>query len=109
MRCDESDGSQLEQRAARRRATVALHCAARTRTPRNTATQTQTIGNDKQRELEDFKNEIKKKKNPAARPHFDVYSIVYHDAQSQNRRRRRPHGCWASVEGNESAAEQVFK
>lgn len=32
MRCDESDGSQLEQRAARRRATVALHRTARTRT-----------------------------------------------------------------------------
>lgn len=67
MRCDESDGSQLEQRAARRRATVALHRAARTHTPRNTATQTQTIGNDKQRELEDLKNEIKKKNQQLGR------------------------------------------
>lgn len=107
MRCDESDGSQLEQQdAAPRWRCTAPHCT-HSHTA-HMATQTQTIGNDKQRELEDLKNEIKKKK-PAARPHFDVYSIVYYNAQSQSRRRRHPHGCWASVEGNESAAEEAFK
>lgn len=60
MRCDESDGSQLEQQdAAPRWRCTTPHCT-HSHTA-HMATQTQTIGNDKQRELEDLKNEIKKK------------------------------------------------